>query len=427
MSGYDSLQRKRLAELKVETDDEDSRPGTPTAGYSGFFDKRASLNFNRASLTPKIPPPEAAPPPPPPAGTPPPDDEEAAVLPSLELLRSTPSSANSTPSSSPTLGRKFPQQNTKKKAKAPLPPSAAVPLPPTTSFALSTPPSKAEVVAATAVNVTPSPRTTPSASPRVQDAFDPTMDIERPVASPRTGNGVSPRSDATMDRDIYYNDEEFPLESLSRASSQMTLASTSRAKILRFREVNFKEFSQRGFLVPTWYVGYLQMTVGIATAILAMTEILVPTGSDTEYNGSTRWFTLKQFNIYGFSFISSLALTVAGCYLVRAQTKNDLDVIKSSAGYSALSIIFHIAAFAARFTFLWMGKIAPYTIGIQMYVTSLCIIVLTMFGFWISALGFGVYALFAHNHTQQVDSVEDLHKETVPVLDLLDRYMGVYK
>ena len=46
------------------------------------------------------------------------------------------------------------------------------------------------------------------------------------------------------------------------------------------------EFSQRGFLVPTWYVGILQMTVGIATAILAITEILLPTGSETHYGKS---------------------------------------------------------------------------------------------------------------------------------------------
>ena len=54
--------------------------------------------------------------------------------------------------------------------------------------------------------------------------------------------------------------------------------------------------------------------------------------SDVIGSGSSNWFTLKQFNIYGFSFISSLALTIAGCYLVRAQTKNDLHVVKSSAG-----------------------------------------------------------------------------------------------
>ena len=53
---------------------------------------------------------------------------------------------------------------------------------------------------------------------------------------------------------------------------------------------------------------------------------------DFPFVGGTKWFTLKKFNIYGFSVISSMALMVAGCYLVRAQAKNDLDVIRLSAG-----------------------------------------------------------------------------------------------
>jgi len=154
-----------------------------------------------------------------------------------------------------------------------------------------------------------------------------------------------------------------------------------------------------------------------------MVEILLPTGSDTQY-GSSNWFTLKQFNIYGFSFISSLALTIAGCYLVRAQTKNDLHVVKSSAGYALFSTLLHIAAFTARLTYLWKGTIAPSTIGINMYIASLCIIILTIFGFWVSALGFGVYALFVHNHTQEVGTVDNVGDGGRPVLDLLDRYMA---
>ena len=35
-----------------------------------------------------------------------------------------------------------------------------------------------------------------------------------------------------------------------------------------------------------------------------------------------------------------------------------------------------------------------------MYVASLSIIILTLFGFWFSALGFGVYGLYVFNHNQ---------------------------
>ena len=165
-------------------------------------------------------------------------------------------------------------------------------------------------------------------------------------------------------------------------------------------------------------------------------------------SGGTKWFTLKRFNIYGFSVISSMVLMVAGCYLVRAQAKNDLDVIRLSAGifaihfecimsvyflryqccfpliipcapaikinidtkqnmaahcgpslpstfyilqstpsfpmaillqkgkdvfntlyfffylgYAGLSTLLHLAAVIARFVYLWMGVIAPCTIG----------------------------------------------------------------
>ena len=48
--------------------------------------------------------------------------------------------------------------------------------------------------------------------------------------------------------------------------------------------------------------------------------------------GTTFWFSFWPFNIYGFSVISSICLMIAGCYLVRAQAKNDLYAIKRSAG-----------------------------------------------------------------------------------------------
>ena len=38
--------------------------------------------------------------------------------------------------------------------------------------------------------------------------------------------------------------------------------------------------------------------------------------------------------------------------------------------------------------------------GVHMYVASLCILILTLFGFWFSALGFGVYSLYVFNHVQ---------------------------
>ena len=40
------------------------------------------------------------------------------------------------------------------------------------------------------------------------------------------------------------------------------------------------------------------------------------------------------------------------------------------------------------------------SLGIEMYVASLSIIILTLFGFWFSALGFGVYGLYVFNHNQ---------------------------
>lgn len=457
MSGYESsleLKAPRMLELEVETDDAASRPTSPTIAtsassseYSGYFGGRTSLPFKRDSLTPKTPLEPPASPPPPPQQQ---EEEEAQqqhdvaeaaylepsvrppiVPPLLSLERE--GSLNSTPSSSPRLQNKFSEEPVlsegnlnhnspiqevapspkstptlkRKKSMAPQPPSATLP----------PPPSKEAVIAANAP------------SPGVQDANDPSLDIERPRPGVANNNNTLNKNESrnsTMGRDqqIYYNDvdTEFQFDTISRVSSEASVVSG--AKQLRFRKVTFKEFTQRGFLVPTWYVGYLQMTIGIATAILAMVEILLPTGSDTEY-GSSRWFTLKKFNIYGFSFISSLALTIAGCYLVRAQTKNDLHVIKSSAGYAALSTFLHIGAFTARLIYLWLGKIAPSTIGFHMYVASLCIIILTIFGFWVSALGFGVYALFVHNHTQAVGTVENLRNESGPVLDLLDRYMGI--
>jgi hypothetical protein len=41
---------------------------------------------------------------------------------------------------------------------------------------------------------------------------------------------------------------------------------------------------------------------------------------------------MKAFNVYGFSVLSSMALMTAGCYLLRAQLKNDLHAVKMSAG-----------------------------------------------------------------------------------------------
>ena len=71
-----------------------------------------------------------------------------------------------------------------------------------------------------------------------------------------------------------------------------------------------------------------------------------------------------------------------------------------NSGYAGLSTLLHLAAIIARFVYLWLGVIAPATIGIQMYMASLSIIVLTLFGFWFSALGFGVYGLYVFNHNQ---------------------------
>ena len=47
-----------------------------------------------------------------------------------------------------------------------------------------------------------------------------------------------------------------------------------------------------------------------------------------------------------------------------------------------------------------------------MYVASLSIIILTLFGFWFSALGFGVYGLYVFNHNQVSDAtVEPLNNK----------------
>ena len=53
-----------------------------------------------------------------------------------------------------------------------------------------------------------------------------------------------------------------------------------------------------------------------------------------------------------------------------------------------------------------------------MYMASLSIIILTLFGFWFSALGFGVYGLYVFNHNQVSDATVE------PLNNKFERFAG---